>query len=89
MPPKKRPGDRWFKLAPYDIWQEHETPKDDSYVAKEDEVIAWSLVVVKGAQYKVLPAVKVGSEATINESAASDIFVTCIELAQPILQLMD
>lgn len=63
MPPKKRPGDRWFKLAPDDIWQEYETPKDDSYVPKADEVIAWSLVVVKGAQYKILLAVKAGTDA--------------------------
>ena len=50
-------------MAPYDIWQEQETPNDDSYVAKDDKVIAWSLVVVKKAQYKVRLAVKVGSEA--------------------------
>ena len=49
MPPKKKPRDQWFKLAPDNIWQEHETPKDDSYVAKEDQIIVWSLVVVKGA----------------------------------------
>ena len=62
MPPKKRPGERWFKPAPDAIWQEHETPKDESYVAKEDLVIAWSFLVVKAAQFKILLVLKVGTE---------------------------
>ena len=61
MAPNKRPGERWFKEAPEAIWQEHETPKDDSYVPKEGAVMAWSFLVVKTSQYKIVFVVKVGT----------------------------
>ena len=62
MAQKKRPSDRWFRLAPEFIWSEHETPEDDTYVPKEGNVVkAWSFLVVKGAQYKVLLVVKAGT----------------------------
>lgn len=61
MAPNKRPGERWFKEAPEAIWQEHETPKDDSYVPKEGTVMAWSFLVVKTSQYKIVFVVKVGT----------------------------
>lgn len=62
MAQKKRPGERWFQLAPEVLWSEHETPEDDSYVPKEGNVVlAWSFLVVKAAQYKILFAVKVGT----------------------------
>jgi hypothetical protein len=62
MPPKKRPGERWLKLAPFEIVEEYETPTDDSYVPKEDLLVAWSFFVVKAAQFKILFVLKVGSE---------------------------
>ena len=61
MAPKKRPGERWFMLAPDVIWQEHETPQDDSYVPKDGKIIAWSLQVVKASQFKILFVLKVGT----------------------------
>jgi hypothetical protein len=61
MAPKKRPGERWFMLAPDVVWQEHETPQDDSYVPKDGLVLAWSLLVVKASQFKILFVVKVGT----------------------------
>jgi len=48
-------------MAPDALWQEHETPQDDSYVPKEGLVMAWSLLVVKASQYKILFVVKVGT----------------------------
>lgn len=61
MAPKKKPSERWFMLAPDNIWQEHETPKDDSFVPKDGLVLAWSLQVVKAAQLKILFVLKVGT----------------------------
>jgi len=61
MPPKKRPGERWLKLAPFEIVEEYETPTDDSYVPKEDSLVAWSFSVVKAAQFKILLTLKVGT----------------------------
>lgn len=61
MAPKKRPGERWFILAPDVLCEEYETPPDDSYVPKDGIVLAWSLLVVKAAQFKILLAVKVGT----------------------------
>ena len=61
MAPKKRPGERWFMLAPNDLWQEYETPQDDSYVPKDGIVLAWSVQVVKASQFKLLFMVKVGT----------------------------
>ena len=37
-------------------------PQDDSYAAKEDLVIAWSFLVVKAAQFKILLVMKVGTK---------------------------
>jgi hypothetical protein len=62
MPPKKRLGERWLKLAPFEIVEEYETPTDDSYVPKEDILVAWSFSVVKAAQFKILLVLKVGTE---------------------------
>lgn len=62
MASKKRPGERWFQLAPDDLSQEHETPQDDSYVPKNGTVLAWSIQVVKAAQFKLLFVVKVGTQ---------------------------
>ena len=61
MAPKKRPGERWFELAPDNIWQEFETPQDDSYVPKASTVLAWSVQVVKTSSYKIMLMVKVGT----------------------------
>ena len=61
MAPKKRPGERWFMLAPDVVWKEYETPQDESYVPKDGLVIAWSLQVVKASQFKLLFVVKVGT----------------------------
>src|ERR1700738_3038953 len=61
MAPKKRPGERWFGLAPDTLWQEHETPEDDSYSPKDDLVLAWSIQVVKTSLYKMIFVVKVGT----------------------------
>lgn len=61
MAPKKRPGDRWFQLAPEEIWQEHETPQDDTYVPKPSTIIAWSIQVVKSSYYKMIFVVKAGT----------------------------
>jgi hypothetical protein len=62
MPPKKRPGERWLKLASFEIVEEYETPTDDSYVPKEDNLVAWSFFVVKANQFKILLALKVGTK---------------------------
>lgn len=40
MAPKKRPGEKWFMLAPDELWQEYETLEDDSYVPKDGNVLA-------------------------------------------------
>lgn len=48
-------------MAPDDLWQEHETPQDDTYVPKNGSVFAWSVQVVKTAQFKLLFVVKVGT----------------------------
>ena len=61
MAPKKRPGERWFLLAPDHLWQEYETPQDDSYVAKDGIVLGWSIQVVKASMFKLLFVVKVGT----------------------------
>jgi hypothetical protein len=61
MPPKKRPRERWLKLALFEIVEEYETPTDDSYVPKEDSLVAWSFSMVKAAQFKILLALKVGT----------------------------
>ena len=61
MAPKKRPGERWFILAPDKLWQEYETPEDDSYVLKDGLVLAWSVQVVKASQFKLLFVVKLGT----------------------------
>ena len=61
MAPKKRPGERWFELAPDKIWQEFETPQDDSYVPKASTVLAWSVQVVKTSSFKIMLMVKVGT----------------------------
>ena len=45
MAQKKRPNDRWFELTPNTIWEEHETPQDDTYVPKHG-VLGWSMQVV-------------------------------------------
>jgi hypothetical protein len=50
------------KLAPFEIVEEYETPTDDSYVPKEDLLIAWSFSVVKATQFKILLSFKVGTE---------------------------
>jgi hypothetical protein len=49
-------------LAPYEIVEEYETPTDDSYVPKEDQLVAWSFLVVKAAQLKILLVLKVGTK---------------------------
>lgn len=61
MAQKKRPGERWFQLAPELLWKEHETTEDDSYVPKDGIVLAWSLLVVKASQYKMVFVAKVGT----------------------------
>ena len=61
MAPKKRPGERFFELAPDHIWQEYETPQDDSYVPKDGLVLGWSVQVVKGSTFKLLFVIKVGT----------------------------
>ena len=61
MAPKKRPSDRWFKLAPDNIPEEHETPKEDTYVPKDDSIMRWSVQVVKAQQYKILLVLMVGT----------------------------
>ena len=61
MAPKKRPGERFFMLAPDVLWQEYETPQDDSYVPKDGIVLPWSVQVVKASQFKLLFMVKVGT----------------------------
>jgi len=61
MTTKKRPNEKWFMLAPDNLWQEYETPQDDSYVPKTNDLLAWSVVVVKTSSYKLLFAVKVGT----------------------------
>ena len=62
MPPKKRPGERWLQLAPFEIVEEYETPTDDSYVPKEGILVAWSFSVVKAAQFKIMLVLKVGTQ---------------------------
>jgi hypothetical protein len=62
MTTKKRPNEKWFMLAPDNLWQEYETPQDDSYVPKTNDLLAWSVVVVKTSSYKLLFAVKVGTQ---------------------------
>ena len=47
MAPKKRPGEMWFILAPDQLWQEYETPQDNSYVPKDGIILSWSVQVVK------------------------------------------
>ena len=61
MATKKRPGERWFMLAPDHLWQEYETPQDDSYMPKDGIVLLWSVQVVKASQFKLLFVVKVGT----------------------------
>ena len=61
MAPEKRPGERWFMLARDVLWQEHETPQDDSYVPKDGVVLAWSIQVVKTSIYKIIFVLKVGT----------------------------
>ena len=61
MAPKKRPGERFFELAPDHIWQEYETPQDDSYVPKDGLILGWSVQVVKGSTFKLLFVIKVGT----------------------------
>jgi hypothetical protein len=58
---KKRPGERWFTQAPDVIWQEYETPQEDSYVPKDPNFLAWSVQVVKGPQFKILFTTKIGT----------------------------
>ena len=58
---KKRPGERWFMLAPEMIWQEHETPEDDSYVPKDGVLLGWSIQVVKTSIYKIIFVLKIGT----------------------------
>jgi hypothetical protein len=58
---KKRPGERWFTQAPDVIWQEYETPQEDSYVPKDPNFLAWSVQVVKGSQFKILFTTKIGT----------------------------
>ncbi len=61
MAPKKRPGERWFMLAPDNLCEDYETPPDDSYVPKDGLVRGWSLLVVKAAQFKMVLALNVGT----------------------------
>ena len=61
MAPKKRPGERWFMLVLGELYQEYETPQDDSYVPKDGLILAWSVQVVKASQYKLLFVLKVGT----------------------------
>jgi hypothetical protein len=65
MAPKKRPGEKWFMPANATICEEYETPPDDTFVPKDGLVLFWSVQVVKGAQFKILFVVKVG---TVEES---------------------
>lgn len=48
-------------FAPDSIWQEHKTPKDNSYIPKDGLVIAWFVHVVKAFQLRILFVVKVGT----------------------------
>ena len=61
MAPKKKPSERWFKLAPDHISEEHETPKDETYVPKDDTIMRWSVQVVKAQQYKIILVLMVGT----------------------------
>ena len=61
MATKKRPNEKWFILAPDELWQKYETPQDDSNEPKAHDLLAWSVVVVKTSSYKLLFAVKVGT----------------------------
>ncbi len=80
MAQKKRPGDRWFQLAPEYLCTEHETPEDDSYVPKAGkDVIGWSFVVVKAAQYKILFAVNVGTREKNTWSTLTGWEVTSVQ----------
>ena len=58
MAPKNKPGDRWF-MDTRSFMLGVETPPDDSYVPKDRIVLAWSLQMVKCAQFKMLFVVKV------------------------------
>ena len=43
---KKKPSKRWFKLEPNNILEEHKTPKEDTYVPKNETIMRWSVQVV-------------------------------------------
>jgi len=71
MAPKKRPSERWFMLAPDHLPEEHETPKEDTYVPKDETIVRWSVQVVKAQQYKLMLVLMVGTHenftwATVN-----------------------
>ena len=61
MAPKKKPSERWFKLAPDNIPEEFETPKDLTFVPKDDTIMRWSVQVVKAQEYKILLVLMVGT----------------------------
>lgn len=79
MAPKKRPGERWFQLAPDMIWQEHETPQDDTYVPKDGAVHGWSVQVVKTSIYKILFVVKVGTPESTSWTPLAGWEVTSVQ----------
>lgn len=79
MAPKKRPGERWFQLAPDMIWQEHETSQDDTYVPKDGAVHGWSVQVVKTSIYKILFVVKVGTPESTSWTPLAGWEVTSVQ----------
>jgi hypothetical protein len=79
MAAKKRPGERWFTLAPNAIWEEHETPEDDTYIPKDGIVLGWSVLVVKASVYKIICHVKVGDKDKNTWAALTGWEVTSVQ----------
>ena len=71
MAPKKKPSERWFKLAPDNIPEEYETPKEDTFVPKDDTIMRWSVQVVKTQQYKILLVFRWWALTTISHGRLS------------------
>jgi hypothetical protein len=79
MAAKKRPGERWLTLAPNAIWEEHETPEDDTYVPKDGIILGWSVLVVKASMYKIICHVKFGTQEKNTWAALTGWEVTFVQ----------
>ena len=66
-------------LAPDNLCDDYETPPDDSYVPKDGLVRAWSLLVVKAAQFKMVLALKHGTHENPSWTTLSGWEVTGVQ----------